>query len=213
MPKYLTLAIVVALVAAACSSSPADDSPTSAKQDSTPSTASTAPTTTAAPTTKTSTSVPATTTTKEDASAMELTSPAFEPGDPIPARFNCFGEGISPELAISNVPEGTVTLALIMDDPDAPGGTWVHWVAFDFPPTDVIPEGIPLLGIGGNNSWGVTGYGGPCPPSSTHRYFFKVFALDGTLELPEGSTKEEVLDAMEGRILGEAVLMGRVTKE
>lgn len=144
---------------------------------------------------------------------MELTSPAFEPGDPIPAIFTCFGEGISPELTITNLPEGTVSLALIVDDPDAPGGTWIHWVAFDFPPTDVIPEAIPLLGIGGNNSWGVTGYGAPCPPSSTHRYFFKVYALDGTIELPEGSSKEEVLDAMEGRIIGEAVLMGRVTKQ
>ncbi|RLE11685.1 MAG: YbhB/YbcL family Raf kinase inhibitor-like protein [Actinobacteria bacterium] len=143
---------------------------------------------------------------------MQITSPSFEQGADIPTVFSCDGDDLSPELNIENIPDNTVTLALIMDDPDAPGGTWVHWVAFDFPPTDVIPEGIPLLGIGGNNSWGTTGYGGPCPPSGTHRYFFKLFALDDALELPEGSTIEEVLGAMEGHILARGELMGRYTR-
>ncbi|MFV1971357.1 MAG: YbhB/YbcL family Raf kinase inhibitor-like protein [Acidimicrobiia bacterium] len=143
---------------------------------------------------------------------MLLTSPSFGQGKGIPKEFSCEGDDISPELNIENLPANTVTLALIMDDPDAPGGTWVHWVAFDFPPTDVIPQGIPLLGIGGSNSWGVMGYGGPCPPTGTHRYFFRLFALDGTLELPEGSTKEEVLKAMEGKILDQTELVGTYTR-
>jgi len=143
---------------------------------------------------------------------MEITSPSFDHGADIPTEFSCDGENISPELGIENLPDGTVTLVLIMDDPDAPGGTWVHWVAFDFPPTDVIEKGNFLLGIGGNNSWDTTGYGGPCPPSGTHRYFFKLFALEGTLELPQGSTKEEVLAAMEGLVLDQTELMGKYTR-
>jgi len=155
-----------------------------------------------------STTVAPTTTTTEDITLL-LTSPSFDQNGTIPTEFSCDGDDLSPELNIENLPDNTVSLALIMDDPDAPGGTWDHWVAFDFPPTDTIPEDIPLLGIGGSNSWGVTGYGGPCPPpGTTHRYFFKLFALNGTLELAEGSTKEEVLQAMEGQVLDQTELVG-----
>ncbi len=204
MPTYLALAAVTVVVVAACSGAASDEE-------------SPATTTRAIAETSTTTIVPASTTiaptpTTSGENILQITSPSFGQGADIPTEFSCDGDNVSPELNIENLPINTVTLALVMDDPDAPGGTWVHWVAFDVPPTDVIPEGIPLLGIGGNNSWGTTGYGGPCPPSGTHRYFFKLFAIDSTLELPEGSTVEEVLDAIEGHILDRAELMGRYTR-
>lgn len=139
---------------------------------------------------------------------MRLTAPAFAHETPIPAKFSCHGEDVSPELHIAGIPEGAAVLALIMDDPDAPAGTWDHWVAFDIDPVSIIPEDVGELGIGGSNSWRRLGYGGPCPPSGTHRYFFRLFALDAPLRLPEGATKADVLDAMDGRVLAEAVLMG-----
>ncbi len=201
MPRHLTLAVVAVLIAAACSSTPADDA-----------SATTTTATVATTTTVTISTTAASTTTTSEGATLQITSPSFEAGAEIPSEFSCDGDNISPELNIANLPDNTVTLALIMDDPDAPGGTWVHWVAFDFPPTDVIPESIPLLGIGGSNSWDMTGYGGPCPPSGTHRYFFKLFALDGALELSEGSSTEEVLDAMEGHIVDQAELMGTYSR-
>lgn len=139
---------------------------------------------------------------------MELSSPAFEAEGPIPARFTCKGADVSPELTIDGIPEGTMTLALIMDDPDAPGGVWDHWVAYDIDPTGAIPEKAGILGTGGRNSWGRTVYGGPCPPSGTHRYFFRILALDTTLGLEEGASKEAVLAAAEDHVLAEATLMG-----
>lgn len=211
MPRYLTVVAVTVAVVAACSGTPAEEgSPADATNviAEVSTTTATAATTTTVPVS--TTVAPETTTSQEN--TLLITSPSFEQGADIPMVFSCDGNGISPELRVENLPDNTVTLALIMDDPDAPGGTWVHWVAFDFPPTDVIPEGIPLLGIGGKNSWGTTGYGGPCPPSGTHRYFFKLFALDRPLELPEGSTIEEVLDALEGHVLDRAELMGRYTR-
>lgn len=140
--------------------------------------------------------------------SMEVSSPAFDADGPIPARFTCDGEDVSPELRIVGSPEGTGSLVLIMDDPDAPVGTWDHWVAYDIEPTGVILENVGTLGTAGLNSWKRTGYGGPCPPGGTHRYFFRVLALDGLLGLAEGATKDEVLDAANGRVLGEATLMG-----
>ena len=139
---------------------------------------------------------------------MELTSPAFEDQAPIPVLYTCKGDDVSPELRIAGIPQGAVTLVLIMDDPDAPAGTWDHWVAYDIEPTGLIPEDVGDLGIGGLNSWKRTGYGGPCPPSGTHRYFFKILALDSSLGLAEGADTAEVLAATEGRVLAEAVLMG-----
>ena len=139
---------------------------------------------------------------------MELSSPDFVPEGAIPPRFTCDGADESPELNIEGIPEDTVSLALIMDDPDASAGTFDHWVVFDVEPTEVIPANVGDVGISGANSWSRLGYGGPCPPSGTHRYFFRILALDTVLGLEEGATKADVLAAADGHVLGEAVLMG-----
>ena len=150
-----------------------------------------------------------------DLPAFILTSAAFLENEPIPTKYSCDGEDTSPSLVWSGAPENTSSFVLIMDDPDAPVGTWVHWVLFNLPgdanslpeylPADVVfTDGTQL----GTNSWGNLGYGGPCPPSGTHRYFFKLYALESSLELVEGATKEDVITAMEGHILMETGLMG-----
>ena len=140
---------------------------------------------------------------------MRVTSPAFGYGRRIPLRFTCDGEDLSPPLVIHDLPAGTISLTLVMEDPDVAGGTWVHWVLFDLPPLDEIPEGVRDLGTPGANSWRRIGYGSPCPPTGIHRYLYRVYALDDTLRLPERSGITEVLAAMEGHTLGDAVLMGR----
>lgn len=144
---------------------------------------------------------------------MKLSSSAFAHGEAIPARFTCDGRDISPPLAVEDLPEGTAVLTLVMDDPDAPMGTWDHWVAFDIPMAGTVPEGVGTLGTPGRNSWRRTGYGGPCPPSGTHRYFFRVYALDRPLGLRDGADKTQVLEAMKGHILAEATLMGRYSRK
>jgi Raf kinase inhibitor-like YbhB/YbcL family protein len=142
--------------------------------------------------------------------AMQITSTAFEEGATIPVKYTCDGEDVSPPLMLSGVPEGTHSLALISDDPDAPGGTWVHWVLFNLPTdTDSLPEGVQGIGTDGNNSWRRQGYGGPCPPSGIHRYFFKLYALDSTLDLEEGASKDDVEQAMQDHILAQTQLMGK----
>jgi Raf kinase inhibitor-like YbhB/YbcL family protein len=147
---------------------------------------------------------------------FELISTAFEQGEPVPAKYSCKGEDISPSLAWGDPPDGTQSLALIMDDPDAPGGTWVHWIVFNIP-ADVreLPEAMPAgMKFGdvavtfGRNSWGRSDYGGPCPPSGTHRYFFKLYALDTNLPSDETMKQNQVLAAMDGHILAETELMG-----
>ena len=152
----------------------------------------------------------------ESSLPFELISTAFEQGEPIPAKYSCNGEDISPSLAWGDPPEGTQSLALTMDDPDAPVGTWDHWILFNISP-DVreLPEGMKagmkLEGVApvfGKNSWGRSDYGGPCPPSGTHRYFFKLYALDTTLSLDQNADKTQVLAAMEGHILAKTELMG-----
>lgn len=143
---------------------------------------------------------------KED--TMELTSPAFEEQGSIPIGHTCDGDDVSPPLRIAAIPSEARTLALIVDDPDAPGGTWDHWVAFDIPPGAEIPENVGQLGTAGANSSGNTGYDGPCPPSGIHRYVFRVYALDTELGLAEGATKRQVLDAMEGHVLSQGTLTG-----
>ncbi len=147
---------------------------------------------------------------------MQITSPAFEEGGPIPAKYTCDGQDISPPLAWKNAPDGTKSFALISDDPDAPMSTWVHWVAFNIPPEltglqeNVRKEAEAKNGVRqGNNSWPRMGYGGPCPPSGTHRYYFKIYALNALLDLKPGATKAEVLQAMKGHVLAEAHLMGK----
>jgi hypothetical protein len=125
-------------------------------------------------------------------------------------KYTCDGQDISPPLEWSGTPEGTQSLVLISDDPDAPVGTWVHWVLFDLPAdTNSLPEGAQDLGTDGNNSWRRPGYGGPCPPSGTHRYFFKLYALDTALNLEAGASKEQVEKAMQGHILAQGELMGK----
>jgi Raf kinase inhibitor-like YbhB/YbcL family protein len=151
--------------------------------------------------------------------AFELTT-AFAPEEPIPVKYTCDGEDISPPLAWENAPASTQSFALIADDPDAPRGTWVHWVLYNLPAeTRTRSEAIPPdaeLSDGsrhGHNSWGRSGYGGPCPPSGTHRYFFKLYALDTTLNLEAGANKEQLLQAMEGHVLSQAELMGTYTRK
>lgn len=145
-------------------------------------------------------------------SMLQISSPAFEQGDEIPTRFTCEGEDISPELRIAGIPEEAVSLALIVDDPDAPAGTWDHWVGYDIPTTGpelMVEEDAGQIGSSGLNSWNQTGYGGPCPPpGEPHRYFFRVYALDETLSISGKADSAAVRAAMEGHILAEAELMG-----
>lgn len=143
-----------------------------------------------------------------------LTSEVFLEGAPIPSIYTCKGDDVSPPLAWSGAPNDTNSFALIMDDPDAPMG-WVHWVLFNLPgDAGALDQGFPTEAEApdgsrqGTNSWGRLGYGGPCPPSGIHRYFFKLYALDISLALDESVTKEDVLVAMEGHILTETALMG-----
>lgn len=146
-----------------------------------------------------------------------LTSSAFQEGAIIPTMHTCSGQDVSPPLQWSAPPKGTQSFALIMDDPDAPIGTWVHWVIFNIPGhTSQLPKGVPpkkSLPTGeqqGVNDFKRIGYGGPCPPpGKPHRYYFKVYALDASLKLQPGGTKAEVLAACQNHILGETHLMGR----
>ena len=153
----------------------------------------------------------------EDGSvAMQIASPAFSEGSPIAESYTCDGADLSPPLSWSGVPPATKSLALIVDDPDAPGRTWVHWVLFAIPPgLTGLPEGVPateVIPVGaksGTNDFNRLGYGGPCPPrGAPHRYFFKLYALDNEIDLAAGAQREELLGAMEGHILAEGSLMG-----
>jgi len=147
--------------------------------------------------------------------SIQLTSNAFAHEGPIPAKYACTGSDTSPALTWSDPPEGTQSFALIMDDPDASVGTWVHWVLFNIPASSRgLTEAIPSEGtlsdgsLHGKNSGGNLGYNGPCPPSGTHRYIFKLYALDDMLGLSSGADKGELLKAMEGHILAQGELMG-----
>jgi len=156
---------------------------------------------------------------RQGASAMSFTlsSAAFPPGGEIPSKYACSGADVSPALSWNDPPAGTQSFALIADDPDAPVGTWVHWVAYDLPASArQLPEGVPKTeaiaggGVQGQNDFRKTGYGGPCPPpGKPHRYYFKLYALDGKLNLKPGATKKVVEPAMEGHILAQAEVMGR----
>ena len=153
---------------------------------------------------------------------MELTSTAFTPGGDIPTRFTCEGSDAAPPLAWRNVPDGTRSLALIVDDPDAPDPahpqrTWVHWVLYDIPPSaSGLPDGGKPLPEGtreGENDWGRTGYGGPCPPIGRHRYFFKLYALDRMLSDQHKPKKAALEKAMQGHVLAQCELMGTYQKQ
>jgi len=143
---------------------------------------------------------------------LKITSSAFKEGGSIPAKHTCDGEDVNPQILIEDIPTNAKTLALIMDDPDAPMGVWDHWVKFDIPVSGVvfeIDEEVEPAGVSGKSSSGSLSYHGPCPPDKEHRYFFKIYALDSRFDLPEGSSKSEVLNAMEGHILAQGELMGK----
>jgi len=149
--------------------------------------------------------------------AFTISSSSFQDGGDIPRKFTCDGADVSPELHWTEPPVGTRSFALIGDDPDAPVGTWTHWVLFDLPPnTTVLPEGVakvdeaPSGGRQGRNDFHRIGYGGPCPPPGRpHRYFFKLYALDHMLNLKPGVSKAEVEQAMQAHILGKTEVMGK----
>lgn len=148
---------------------------------------------------------------------IRVTSPAFQDGTDIPRRYTCDGDDLSPELHWDELPAAAQSIALICDDPDAPGGDWVHWVLYNLPPrTTMLSAGVPVqasLADGaqqGKNDFHRLGYGGPCPPpGKPHRYFFRLYALDRAVALPAGASKAELLRAMQGHVIAEGQLMGR----
>jgi Raf kinase inhibitor-like YbhB/YbcL family protein len=152
--------------------------------------------------------------------AIIVTSSAFKEGGMIPAKYTCDGQNISPPLKWEQIPKGTKSFALISDDPDAPMGTWVHWVMWDIPAeANGLPENIPpkkeLLDGSkqGISDFRRPGYGGPCPPSGTHRYYFKIYALDVKLDLASTCAKQDLLEAIKGHILAEGSLMGKYQRQ
>jgi len=154
---------------------------------------------------------------KGETMSLQMSSAAFSSGEAIPKKFTCDGPDVSPQLKWNDPPANTQSMALIMDDPDAPGSTWVHWVLYDLPAnTRELPEGVAKqeqLSSGarqGRNDFEKTGYGGPCPPpGKPHRYFFKLYALDNKLNLKSGATKVELERAMKSHVLGQAELIGK----
>lgn len=138
---------------------------------------------------------------------MKITSSDFKDNGMIPGRFTCDGENVNPCLVIEAVPPAAKSLALVVDDPDAPMGTWVHWLVYDMPLSGRIEQDS-VPGKQGRNDFGRKNYGGPCPPSGTHRYFFKLYALDAALGLKEGLSKKELEGAMQGHVLEKAELVG-----
>ncbi|AHE67172.1 YbhB/YbcL family Raf kinase inhibitor-like protein [Legionella oakridgensis] len=147
--------------------------------------------------------------------SLSISSPAFAPNARIPSQYTCDGSDISPPLSWKNPPAGTKSYALIMEDPDAPSGIWDHWILFNIPANQQglsanteIPAGA-MIGL---NSWGNTKYQGPCPPSGTHHYYFKLYALDTVLSLNSSANKQDVINAMQDHILAEDVLIGLYTK-
>ena len=143
---------------------------------------------------------------------FKITSASIKENSLIPDQFTCDGEDISPDLKWENIPQKTKSFVLIMDDPDATMGTWDHWLLFNIPrEVNQLSSDLRKLPYGtkiGKNSWGERKYGGPCPPDKEHRYFFKLYALDTTLSLPEGSDKQKVERAMEGHIINKTELIG-----
>lgn len=151
---------------------------------------------------------------------IQVSSSAFDQGANIPVKYTCDAQNVSPPLRWSGTPQGTQSIALIADDPDAPRGTFTHWIAFNIDASrSELPEGTGQTAGGpagtlGENSFGNLGYGGPCPPrGSSHRYFFKLYALDSQLDLEQGANKAKVEQAMQGHILGQGQLMGKYTRK
>jgi Raf kinase inhibitor-like YbhB/YbcL family protein len=145
---------------------------------------------------------------------MRISSTEFSGGKPIPSKYSCEGNDVSPPVAFTGIPSGTKTLALVADDPDAPAGLWVHWVVWNIPPeTPELKEGAVPPGMQGRNGWGKNAYGGPCPPSGMHRYFFTLYALDKALDLPASTDAAGLREAMKGHVLSEAKLLGTYSKK
>lgn len=146
---------------------------------------------------------------------MTITSTAIQANGNILQQYTCDGENISPPLTFSEIPIEAKSLVLIVDDPDAPNDTFTHWLLYDMPPSILaIPEnGMPQVGKAGKNGFGDVGYGGPCPPSGTHHYYFRLYALDTMLDLPEGASREEVAQAMDGHVFQNAEVVGTYAKQ
>ena len=145
---------------------------------------------------------------------LKITSSAFHEGGNIPSKFTCDESDTSPPLQITGIPSNAKTLALIADDPDAPGGLFTHWLVWNIPAqTNSIAEGSAPKGVHGTNDFGKSGYGGPCPPSGTHRYYFKIFALDRQLDLPSGAKRGQLDAAMKGHVIAQGELMGRYSRK
>jgi|WetSurMetagenome_2_1015567.scaffolds.fasta_scaffold00234_14 Raf kinase inhibitor-like YbhB/YbcL family protein len=156
----------------------------------------------------------------ENGGALTVSSPAFGSMQAIPPRHTCDGENVSPPLRWSGVPKNAKSIVLICDDPDAPVGTWVHWVCYDIPASvDSLAQAVPTAdvlpggGRQGVNDFHAPGYGGPCPPSGTHRYFFNIYALDAMLGLPSGKIRRDVERAMKGHVLDSGELAGTYTRK
>jgi len=147
----------------------------------------------------------------ESESRLQVRSVAFSQGGHIPPKYTCEGENINPPLEISGIPDRTKSLALLVEDPDASSGLFEHWLVWNIPPNEAISENT-VPGISGRNSFGSTGYGGPCPPSGSHRYFFKVYALDADLNIPAGSDKQTLQRAMQDHVLASGELMAHYQK-
>lgn len=139
-------------------------------------------------------------------------SPAFANNGFIPTKYTCDGEDVNPSISIEGIPDGTQSLALIVDDPDAPMGTWDHWIVWNIPPSEKIEENS-VPGVEGLNDFRKHSYGGPCPPSGTHRYFFKIYALDTKLNLNANTRKKDLEKAMQGHILAKGELVGRYSRK
>lgn len=146
--------------------------------------------------------------------SMKISSPDFKQGGSIPARYTCDGENVNPSVSISGVPAGAKSLVLIVDDPDAPHGTWTHWLLWNISPgTDEIATGsAPGGAVQGVNDFSKNTYGGPCPPSGTHRYFFKLYALDKILDIPESSKRKALDHALQGHVIAETEYMGTYSR-
>lgn len=149
---------------------------------------------------------------ENNTATLDVRSLAFSHGGHIPPQYSCEGQDTNPPIDVRNYPENTKTLVIITEDPDAPSGVFTHWLVWNIAPNEPIAEGS-VPGISGTNSFGKTGYGGPCPPSGTHRYFIRVYALDTELALQEGADKQALEEAMKGHVIAQGELMGLFTKK
>jgi Raf kinase inhibitor-like YbhB/YbcL family protein len=149
-----------------------------------------------------------------DAASLQMTSSAFRDGGKIPAKYTCDSSNVNPPLRLENLPETVKSLVLIVDDPDAPGKTWTHWLVWNVDPKtiEIREGGVPINAVEGTNDFGKPAYGGPCPPSGSHRYYFKVYALDTTLLLPSSAKRDALEKAMTGHVLTKGSLLGTYSR-